>query len=618
MTTAPLAYAQAVALQQQGEPTQAEALYRVAAAAGHPLSLVGLAALCLGQGRNTEALEFAREATDAAPDIPDARLALATALAALGRTEAAVAAYEEALGLEPPPVEAHYGLGVALRALGRLDEALACFRRALSIDPDYPEAECMLAELLAGSGKRDEAIAAYRRALEIDPDYAAARIGLAQTLRADGQLTAAEAEFRRVLAAHPGEQSASAGLAAVMLADGRADEALEALRAALTHDPQNPETHRRYGLALAELGELEPAARALEAAIALRPQPTYYRELTNLRRTRAGDPCLAALRALAARSDSLAPADRVQLEFALGRALTDAGEPEAGFRHLQAGNALHRRSVRYDEVATLRLLERIRGQFTPEFMRQGGGGRAADSPVFIVGMPRSGSTVIEQVLASHPGIRALGEITAFGDAVTALRQDLPYPELAAAIGAEGLRQLGCDYLARVGMNVGGARRVTDKMLANSLYLGLIHLALPGARIVHVRRDPVATCLSCYAELFTPDQPFSYDLGELGRFHHAHDALMCHWQALLPPSCLLTVSYEELVVDFEPTARRLLAHCDLDWDARVLRFHETRRPIRTASLAQVRRPLYRSSLERWRPSEADLRPLLEALAVRTSS
>ncbi|HEV3285733.1 MAG TPA: sulfotransferase [Steroidobacteraceae bacterium] len=613
MSEDPAPFREALALHEQGRWSEAESRYRAAATAGHGRSAVNLAVLCLQQRRPEEALEFAERAVELDTTSAEARATLGTALAGFGRADEAIRAYETALMLDAPPVEAHYGLGCVLESRGRLHEALACYRRALTLDPEYAEAECRLAAVLAQLGRAAEAIAPSRRALDIDPNYEEARRGLVRSLRSAGRVAEAEVECRRLLEHAADRGTALAELAATLTLQGRHGAAIELLRQAVAERPQDPETHRRLALALAEHGDLDGAVQSLEAAIALRAEPAYLRELTNLRRSTAGDPHLERLDALEARIDSLDVNARIQLHFALGRALTDSGAPAAGFRHLLRGNVLHRSRICYDEVGTLRLFDRVRATFTPQAVRRLSGLAPATgkAPIFIVGMPRCGSTLIEQVLASHPRVHGAGESPAFGEAVTTLGAGLEYPELATELDATDLERLATGYLAAISRDAAQRMRTADKMLANTLFLGLVHGALPDARLVWVRRDPVDTCLSCFTELFTPDQPFAYELGELGRFYRAHEELMCHWQKVLPPGVLLQVSYEELLADFDTVVRGLLAHCQLGWDERVRQFHRTARRVTSASLAQVRRPLYRRT--RWRPDDATLAPLLEALA-----
>ena len=249
--------------------------------------------------------------------------------------------------------------------------------------------------------------------------------------------------------------------------------------------------------------------------------------------------------------------------------------------------------------------------FSAEIMRERAGqGDPSPLPVFIIGMPRSGTTLCEQILASHPKIHGAGELGDFEAAVAALDSAGGIP---SDIGGEELRAIGAGYLARVAALAPHAARITDKMPANFRFAGLIHLALPNARLIHLRRDPVDTCLSCFSILFGGDQPFTYDLGELGRYYRAYQRLMAHWRAVLPPGVMLEVDYEALVGDFAREARGILTHCGIEWNDACLDFHKTQRPVHTASAVQVRQPIYRSSVGRWRPSGDVLRPLLDALA-----
>jgi hypothetical protein len=289
-------------------------------------------------------------------------------------------------------------------------------------------------------------------------------------------------------------------------------------------------------------------------------------------------------------------------------------DPERAFRHLLKGNAAKRRLIAYDEAAHFAEMSATAATFTPGLIRvQQGGGDLSDRPVFIVGMPRSGTTLVEQILASHPAVFSAGEQPEFGRAVRGGYQPGPLPFDSAALTGEDLSRLGGRYLSRMNAKVPKqALRFTDKMPANFRFLGLIHLTLPKARIIHVRRDPRDTCFSCYSKLFSGALEFTYDLAELGRYYKAYDALMAHWRAALPEGAMLEVQYETLVEAFEAEARRIVAYCGLDWDARCLEFHKTERPVITASTAQVRQPLFKTSIGRWRRYEQWLGPLQEAL------
>ncbi len=311
--------------------------------------------------------------------------------------------------------------------------------------------------------------------------------------------------------------------------------------------------------------------------------------------------------------------NQVSLHFALGKAFSDLGQHERSFRHLRDGNALKRAQLKYNEKEVLGLFERIRATFTPELMEQKcAKGYRSNTPVFIVGMPRSGTTLVEQILASHSRVCGAGEIEAFYQAMMKFRScnaiEAEFPDFVSAISPNALNRLGSDYIQLTKSLAPTADRIVNKLPLNFKYVGLIHLALPDARIIHVRRDPVDTCFSCFSLLFTGDQSFTYDLGELARYYRGYAALMEHWRRVLPRDVMIEVQYEDLVADLESEARAIIDHCGLDWEDACLAFHHTERSVKTASSVQVREPLYRTSVGRWRPYENFLLPLIQALNV----
>jgi len=238
--------------------------------------------------------------------------------------------------------------------------------------------------------------------------------------------------------------------------------------------------------------------------------------------------------------------------------------------------------------------------------------RSSPAQIFVLGMPRSGSTLIEQILASHPQIHGAGELTDFDTAVSSTLNAAEYPECVASLDGITLRRIGQSYLARLPAMADGRIRIVDKMPGNYLNVGLIRLALPNAKIIHTMRDPIDTCMSCYSKLFTLGHHYTYHLEELGRFYRGYSELMNHWRRVLPPGAMIEVSYEEVVNDLEGQARRLIDYCGLPWDDRCIDFHGNSRPVKTASSVQVRKPLFRSSLQRWRRYESELAPLLREL------
>ena len=261
--------------------------------------------------------------------------------------------------------------------------------------------------------------------------------------------------------------------------------------------------------------------------------------------------------------------------------------------------------------------DRIEAIFSRELIeKKSGGGDASPMPIFILGMPRSGTTLVEQIIASHPMVHGAGELQTLNDVAQTVRgsdgQPMSYPEFVSALDAPALRQIGARYIAAVRALAPEGARVTDKMPSNYYFAGLIHLALPNATIIHTIRDPVDTCISCFSKLFSAEQNHTYELGELGRYNSRYQRLMAHWRRVLPAGRILDVRYEDVVADLEGQARRIIAHCGLPWDDRCLAFHETDRPVRTASATQVRQPIYRSAVGRWRVYQQQVGPLLAEL------
>jgi tetratricopeptide (TPR) repeat protein len=525
-------------------------------------------------------------------DHAEAFCKLGNALIGLKSYSEALAAYDKAVAIKPDYADAFNNRGIALLQLNRPRLALESFEKALAAKSDHVQALYNHGNVLCDLKRPTEALASYDQAIAAKPDYADAFNNRGNALQ----------DLKRPL------------------------EAIASYDRALAIRPTYVESHENRGILLGELGQLALAQEALETAIKLAPQRARsHFHLTLLRRTSPGDPHLAVMENLALRIDSLAPSEQIDLNFALAKACEDSGDTEQSFRRLVAGNALKRKAVVYHEDATLRVFKRLIKTFTADSMRLGPeGGEPSDAPVFIFGMPRSGSTLVEQILASHPRVVALGEVDDFENALMGLRDSagnaLQFPEMFAAPSAELLRRLGASYLRSVGAADSAAHRITDKRPGNFLYAGLIHLALPKARMIHTRRNPVDTCWSCFSQRFADSGslPCAYDLGELGRYYRAYEALMAHWRGVLPQNVMLEVQYEDVVEDIEAQTRRILAHCGLEWDPRCLAFHRTERQVRTVSVAQVRQPLYKSAVGRWRRFEPFLEPLLRELTGGVSA
>lgn len=569
-----------------------------------------LARLLFPAGDKSAALRELKTAVACDADYAPAQLFLGIALLDSGQGQAALDPLTRAVQLWPGNPQAQYHYGVVCQLKGDLSSAVQAFTAALQIKPDYALAEERLGECYIGQDRGDLALPCFQRLLARQPDSVRAHYGCGMALVRINLAEEAVAEFRKA-ADHPGAKLALAG---ALRAAGHVDEACQGFAALLQENPENAGAAIGYADTLTELGRLDEAYSAYIRAIGVGPDyPAYYRRLLSL-----GDayPLPAAQRAslmsLADRADSLSANDRAELYFALYRLCDQEGNDKAAIRHLLAANAVKRSQLNYDEAAELSGMEEIAAVTPKSVMIQAAGrGNPSELPVFIVGMPRSGTTLTEQILASHPGVFGGGEIPDFPNVLSDYAQEkAPNPAQMSAADTERLAQA---YLDRLHALAPDAERVVDKLPWNFQLVGYIHTLLPGAHIIHIVRDPMATCFSCFEQSLRGNLPFCADLTELGHYYRAYEGLMAHWRAVLPENAMLEVQYESLVSDFEPQARRLIAYCGLEWDPACLNFYQAKRAVRTASASQVRQPIYRGAVGRWKRYASALEPLSHALS-----
>jgi len=560
-------------------------------------------------------------------------------LAGMGQTAAALTALETAVRLNPESSLAAHALGDALLLVDRAVEAAAVQARtlpgtvtdprlaaaaaawlhrgdsaplaALGLHPSDIAAVCLVADAGLRSGMVDAVAAMLAAALAVTPSYLPARYALALSFHRLDRSEDALAAIDTVLAAVPGTAVLRALRATIQMQRGDVAAAIADYAAAVGTDAA---VWHSFGHALRAAGRRDEAVAAYRRALALRPAyAEVYWSLANLKTWRFTDADRAKMAALLPDAED---DDRASLHFALGKADDDGGEPAASFVHYAAGNAARRLASRYDRSAHEDFISRSIDTFTADFFAaRVGYGNPAPDPVFVVGLPRSGSTLVEQILASHSLVDGLSELPDLPR--IAHRLAAPYPDRLTGLTAAAFARAGRDYLDRTQpRRTLGRTRFVDKFPGNFLHAGLIHLALPNATIFDVRRDPVATCFSLFKQLFARGQAYSYDFDDLGHYYRSYVTLMDHFAAVLPGR-VFTLSYETLVDDAERETRRLLAHAGLAFDPACLRFYASGRPVRTASSEQVRQPIYRSGLDDWRRYERWLGPLIEALGSLAS-
>jgi tetratricopeptide (TPR) repeat protein len=544
-----------------------------------------------------------------------AHLNFGNALGRLGRLAEARASYAKALAIRPDFAEAHNNLGNVQLELGQLDEAVGSCIRALEAKPDYAEAHNTLGNAFLKQARLDDAIASFRRALAIRPDYVEARHYLANALRSVGRLDEAVAGYRQVLATKPDFVSAHAELGTALRLQRRAVESEASCRRALELDPNSAAALAVLAELRADAGRFAEAEQLFNRVILIDPESTdAWAGLVRLRRMTAADAAwLAAAQRLA--GQGLRPAKESSLRYAIGKYFDDLEDFDNAFLHYRRANELAKRcGPLYDKslmTRTVDLIIRSHDQGWLEHARNDA--NRSERPVFIVGMLRSGTTLAEQILASHPAVFGAGELTFWGTesaASIAAAHAAGAPKISLSEAA--LAGLGERYLELLRRLSADAVRVVDKFPTNFLLLGLIHAALPQARIIHMRRNPIDTCLSIYFQRFEAANAHANDLEDLAHYYREYRRVMQHWRRVLPTDALLDVPYEGLVDDVAAWSRRMLNFIGLPWDARCLDFHQTERTVVTASRWQVRQKISTSSVERWRHYEKFVGPLKSLL------
>jgi len=607
------------ALQKQDQLVEAEAQFRLALAQTPDFARLNedLGTALALQGKFEEAIFCFEHAIQKDKGLASAHKKLGRALAALGRGKEADEAFE--VYFKEDPNAGAVAIGIEHLRAGREEDAIECLSQVLRKHPDHVDAMRYLATVyLEQDQNLTDAEALLRRVTQLAPDFTPGWIDLGQTLIKCNKRVEAIDAFKQATVRSPENFTAWVQLASANSTAGYPEKAIKEYRKAIELNPQAPNAQMCYGHVLKTLGDQPASLRAYREATRLKPDfGQAYWSMANLKIFKFEETEVAAMETQLENSQ-LKQDTEVHFRFALGKAYEDLKDYDKAWHHYHSGNELKRQLVEYDSVANQDRHENVRAYFTRQLLSEAeGNGYPEEGPIFIVGLGRSGSTLVEQILASHSQVEGTEELAVLGklsDTVGRYRHDdAHYPEALDHLRPHNWRSLGLKYL-----NEAKRYRMTDKPIFtdkfpnNYPFVGFLHLILPNAKIINARRHPLDSCLGNYKQLFGRGQNFTYDMLDLSEYYSEYAQMMDHWNKVLPGK-VLDVHYEEVVTDLEGQVARILEHCDLPFEEQCVRFHETERAVKTASSEQVRQPIYTGALGKWRKYESHLGEWQDALS-----
>jgi tetratricopeptide (TPR) repeat protein len=611
-------FMQGAALRRAGEFKKAEPLLRNAVESVPALATahLELGLNLLSQGRLAAARQSLETAVSIEATLKPAWIALCQICSTEGDHPGAAEAYRRSLGTtEPDPT---LQKAFDLHAKGRVGVAEGICREYLRQRPMDVDAIRLLAQIGIDLGVVDEAIKLLERCLELAPDFHFARSNYITALGRQQRFDKALEEMDRLEKADPDNLAYTSQSAALLSMAGKFEEAHERFREVIKRAPGNPRILTNLGHSLRYGGKGKEAIDTYLQAIAADPKVgEAWWSLANLKTFKFDDEQVSAMRERLATLEGTSP-DKYHLAFALGKALEDAKAYDESFGAYTTGNEIKRQFSAYDRDDTSERVDAAIKQTSAEWFD--GTGHSSDEPIFIVGLPRAGSTLLEQILASHSQVEATAELPFIGQIATDVSgrrkrtDDIIYPGIIQDLTEEQRGALGQQYLARARVYRKGKPRFIDKLPNNYMHVALIKRILPNATIIDARREPMAACFANFKQLFAQGQEFTYSLEDIGNYYADYIRLMNHWQSILPGG-VLTVQYEEVVDDLDTQVRTLLAHCGLDFEEACIRYYEKDRAVRTASSEQVRRPIYRDAMTQWKNYEEHLGPLRNVLEER---
>lgn len=604
-------------------------------------------------GNRDAALACYQRAIKLKPVYADALNNMGNILKEQGRLDDALDAFQRTLALKPHNIGTLSNMGNVLKEQGNFDEAIAAHQAALALKPDYLDALCNIGNAYMEKGQVDLAIESYQKALKIKPDHADAHCSMGAILKKQGKNDESQRAYSKAIRIDSTHVNALVGLSHVLLEKGLIQKALGPAGAAMRLAPKSVKVLNLMGRCHLDLLDPERAEIAFKRALEIKPNDCpillslgnlavqngekdaardYFNRaiaekpfefgghlaLINLSKVKEGDPAMAVIERAAQKTDKLNPSQLISLHYALGKGYEDLKRYEEAWENYAAGAALKRADIAYEITDFETLVDNIIKVMTADWIEKVRASAISDdAPIFVLGMPRSGTTLTETILASHPDVFGAGELANLHTllVVGSGSRQKQFPLHIAGFEPAQFKAMAEAYVTAVRKFAPEKPHITDKMPDNFLFLGLIHAMLPNARIIHTVRNPVDTCLSNFTRLFArATQPQSYEQNEIARYHNAYRRLMAHWRAVLPKDAFLDFEYEGLIADFEPQARRLIDWAGLTWDDACLDFHQTKRNVRTASVTQVRQPIYATSVKKWENYRDHLQPMLQTLGV----
>lgn len=551
------------------------------------------------------------------PNLPTALNNMGSILREEDKAEEAMKYYRRAIAANSTYLEPYNNLGLLLLEDNKPEDAIVTLTSAVQQNPNYTDAQCNLGAAYSALEQFDKAFGCYQLAIQQRPDFAQAHTGIARIFQERDNFTAAEEAAKRAIELEPDKAGSLTVLATIYLDKGLPSEAQKYFDKALEIDPEWIAAYIGIGHMHMEHGDFDAAEASFNKVLELDPElygPRY--SLAQAKKVKKED---ENFRILKERKDieDLPINEAIAFNYAMGKCYDDIGEYEKAFEYYMEGAKQKRSTIAYDSDVTDGLTDRIISVFNADMInRYKGGGSHSDVPIFILGMPRSGTTLTEQIISSHPDVYGAGELRDLREVANQIKPISPqqsrFPDTMQNIDASVLVALGEKYVKGLQERQPSAKHITDKMPGNYQMIGLIHLILPNAKIIHVNRSPMDTCVSCFSRLFRTNQYQSYDLYEQGLFYRAYHKIVKHWREVLPDGAFYDLQYEQLVNDTDTESRKLIEFCGLEWNEACLEFYKSKRSVKTASITQVRQPIYKSSMQRWRRYEKYLTPLKEAL------